>query len=63
VFKDFALGEVSRLQFRTEAFNAFNHAQFAQPGNLNYTNPVAFSEITSLRNTARLLQFALKLSF
>ena len=63
VFKDFALGEVSRLEFRTEAFNAFNHAQFAQPGNLNYTDPVAFSEITSLRNTARLLQFALKLSF
>jgi hypothetical protein len=63
VFKEFAFGDVSRLQFRTEAFNLFNHPQFAQPSNLNYTNTTNFSEITSLRNTPRLLQFALKLAF
>jgi hypothetical protein len=63
VFKNFAFGDVARLQFRAEAFNAFNHPEFAQPGNLNYSNPVAFSEITALRNGPRLLQFALKLAF
>ncbi|WP_263350569.1 carboxypeptidase-like regulatory domain-containing protein [Acidicapsa acidisoli] len=63
IFKNFAFGDVARLQFRAEAFNAFNHPEFAQPGNLNYTNPVAFSEITALRNGPRLLQFALKLDF
>jgi Carboxypeptidase regulatory-like domain/TonB-dependent Receptor Plug Domain len=63
VFKNFVLEGETKLQFRAEAFNTFNHPQFAQPGNLNYTNPVAFSEITALRNGPRLLQFALKLDF
>jgi hypothetical protein len=63
LFKNFALGETARLQFRAEAFNAFNNPQFAQPTNLNYTNPTNFSQITSSRNTPRELQLALKLSF
>jgi hypothetical protein len=63
VFKDFALAEKASLQFRVEAFNTLNTPQFAQPGSLNFTNQTAFSSITGLRNTARLLQFALKLSF
>jgi hypothetical protein len=63
VFKNFALHGETNLQFRAEAFNTFNHPQFAQPSNLNYENPVAFSEITALRNGPRLLQFALKLAF
>jgi len=63
VFKEFALGDTTHLQFRAEAFNAFNHAQFGQPGNLNYTNPTNFSSITSLRNSPRLMQLALKLAF
>jgi hypothetical protein len=62
-FKEFALGDTARLQFRAEAFNAFNHAQFGQPGNLNYTNPTNFSSITTLRNSPRLMQLALKLAF
>lgn len=63
VFKEFALGDTTHLQFRAESFNTFNHPQFGQPGNLNYQNPTNFSTITSLRNTPRLLQFALKLAF
>ena len=63
VFKNFALRGDANLQFRAEAFNTLNNPQFAQPSNLNYENPVAFSEITALRNGPRLLQFALKLAF
>src|SRR4030095_8627589 len=31
VFKNFHLTEATRLQFRAELFNAFNHAQFGTP--------------------------------
>ncbi len=52
VFKEFALTEVTRLQFRAEAFNTLNKPQFGQPGNLNYLNPSTFSSITTLRNSS-----------
>jgi Carboxypeptidase regulatory-like domain len=63
VFKEFEIKDSTRLQFRAESFNTLNKPQFGQPGNLNYLNPTNFSSITSLRNTPRLMQFALKLSF
>ena len=63
IFKNFNVKEVMRVQFRAEAFNTFNHPQFGQPGSLDFTNKAAFSSITGLRNSARLLQLALKLSF
>ncbi len=63
VFKQFQITEGLRLQFRAEAFNTFNHAQFSQPGSLNYSNPSNFAVITSTRNGPRLLQFALKVAF
>jgi len=63
VFKNFEIHDTTSLQFRAESFNTLNNPQFAQPGNLNYLNPKNFSSITALRNTPRLLQFALKLSF
>jgi len=63
VFKNFQIHEATSLQFRAETFNTLNNPQFAQPGNLNYLNPKNFSSITALRNTPRLMQFALKLSF
>jgi hypothetical protein len=63
VFKEFAFGDKANLQFRAESFNTLNNPQFGQPTNLNYQNPKNFSSITSLRNTPRLMQFALKLSF
>ena len=63
LFKNFTFNETLRLQFRAEAFNTFNTAQFAQPGSLNYTNVSSFSTITSLRNGPRVLQLALKLYY
>lgn len=63
IFKDFNVKDAMQVQFRAEAFNTLNTPQFAQPGSLDFTNKAAFSSITSLRNNARLLQLALKLSF
>ncbi len=63
VFKYFNFTETVRLQFRAEAFNTTNTPQFGQPGNLNFSNPVGFSSITTTRNNPRLLQFALKLFY
>lgn len=62
LFKNFSLPESMRLQFRLEAFNVFNHPQFGQPGQLNYT-AADFSEITYSRNNPRILQVALKLRY
>jgi hypothetical protein len=53
--------EGATLQFRTEFFNAFNHAQFNTP----VTNVAAsnFGQITSTSVNPRLIQFALKYAF
>jgi hypothetical protein len=53
--------EGASLQFRTEFFNAFNHAQFNTP----VTNVAAsnFGSILSTSVNPRLIQFALKYSF
>ncbi len=50
------------LEFRTEFFNAFNHPQFANPGNTNLTSNV-FGQITTTSVNPRLIQFALKYMF
>ena len=51
------LWEEVRIQFRTEMFNAFNHAQFNTPnGNRGSVN---FGRISSAR-APRLIQFGLK---
>ena len=58
--------EQLNMQFRAEAFNVFNHPNFASP------NPVVFSgnaynssagSITSTSNASRQIQFALKVLF
>ena len=63
LFKEFQIREQAHLEFRAEAFNAPNTAQFGQPGTLDFTNTTSFSQITSLRGNPRLIQFALKLYF
>lgn len=63
VFKDFHFGESRYLQFRAEGFNVLNHPQFNPPGNLNFLNPSSFAQITSVRNTGREMQLALKFYF
>jgi hypothetical protein len=56
------LTERQRLEFRTEFFNAFNHAQFSNPATAVST-PSTFGQITSTSVGPRILQFALKYQF
>jgi hypothetical protein len=61
ILKDTHLTERFNLQFRTEFFNAFNHAQFGMPdGNIN--DKSTFGEVNSAAQP-RIMQFALKLQF
>ena len=55
------VGEGGNLEFRTEFFNAFNHAQFSNPS-ANVSSS-AFGTITSTSVNPRIIQFALKLNF
>lgn len=60
VHRNFTFTERWRLSFRWEMFNAFNHANFGVP-NAAIGNPVA-GQISSTA-PARIMQFALKLTF
>jgi hypothetical protein len=62
-FKYFNVTDTMRFQFRAEAFDATNTPGFGQPGNLNFTVPTNFSQITTTKNGPRLVQFALKLYY
>ncbi len=71
LLKDFRLGERFALQFRAEALNVINHANFANPdtreGGINQgpnTNKT-FGQITSLLpgNQSRIIQVAMHLQF
>jgi hypothetical protein len=62
MFKSFALGEIhegSSLEFRLEAFNAFNHTQFAAP-NTTVGDGANFGKITQQANAPRTAQVALR---
>jgi hypothetical protein len=61
--KSVRLGETKSVQFRLEAFNVFNHAQFFGPTSVNgeITSP-AFGQVVSAA-APRLMQAAVKLSF
>lgn len=61
LYKEFSTVERLKLQFRAEAFNVFNHVQFANP-NTSVTS-TSFGAITSQSNSPRQLQFGLKLLF
>ena len=61
VFRRFPLGEAAALEFRLEAFNVFNDVVFATPGNV--INGPNFGVVTSIANTPRQLQVALRLVF
>ena len=59
LFKDFALRERLKLQFRSEAFNAFNRVRFGSPNTSVVSNQ--FGQISSQANSPRQIQFGLKL--
>lgn len=61
LFKEFAVRERARLQFRAEFFNLFNHTQFDLP-NPSIGNPNA-GRITATVGTPRDIQFSLRLQF
>jgi len=62
--KDTPITEKMSLQFRTEAFNAFNRVQFGPPGQvLTPFTTSTFGVISSQVNNPRLIQFGLRLNF
>jgi hypothetical protein len=61
VLKETPIGERYRIQFRSEFFNIFNHAQFFQPDG-NVTDGSDFGRVKRARDP-RLIQFALKFYF
>lgn len=54
--------EGHRIQFRAEAFNAFNAVNWANPSSLTLANPTTFGQITEAAD-ARVMQFALRYEF
>jgi outer membrane receptor protein involved in Fe transport len=56
-----ALHETLRLRFLAEAFNAWNHAAFGNPGSVLDT--AAFGTIRTTLSNARIVQLGLKLEF
>jgi hypothetical protein len=64
LFKSFAFTESTRLEFRAEAFNAFNHANFANPNNFYSSSSLgSFGRIFNTVGDPRELQLALKFYF
>jgi hypothetical protein len=61
VYRNFAIREWGSLQFRAEAFNALNHANFSIPN--ADANSTLFGQISSTLTQNRNLQFGLKLLF
>ncbi|MGH9662569.1 MAG: hypothetical protein ACRD96_28730, partial [Bryobacteraceae bacterium] len=61
VIKNVQISEKTRVQFRGEFLNAFNHALFSNPN----TSPVstAFGTITAENGYPRRIQLGLKLVF
>src|SRR5262249_33857620 len=69
VTKNTKITEALRVQFRTEIFDLFNHANFGNPNTTALPGSTSFGRITSPRfatgdsGSSRQLQFALKFIF
>src|SRR5215469_9321824 len=63
--KDTAVTERINTQFRVEAFNLFNHANFGAPNNVAFSGTTISASAGAITSaaTSRQLQFALKLTF
>ncbi len=66
IFKAFPIREAMRFEFRAEAFNAFNHANFTNPNSFfdpSTIGPGGFGYISGTVGDPREFQFALKFYF
>ncbi len=61
ISKNIRITERQAVQFRSEFFNIFNHAQFANPG--TGANQSTFGQIVGTSVSPRVIQLALKYSF
>jgi len=61
VHKVMAVREGTKLEFRTEFFNVFNHTQFFNPDG-NITDGASFGQVSRARDP-RLIQLAVRLTF
>ncbi len=61
LFKLVPLADRRRLEIRLEAFNVFNHIDWAVPGTL--VGRVGAGRVTSSEHSPRILQFGMKLHF
>jgi hypothetical protein len=51
------------VHLRADFFNAFNHPNFAGPGNAYTTTGSAFGKIAAMSTNPRVIQLALRFSF
>jgi Carboxypeptidase regulatory-like domain len=63
LLKNTKITEGLTLQFRVEAFNIWNHAQFAPPAGIDVNTAATFGKITATSVTPRVMQFGVKLLF
>jgi hypothetical protein len=63
LFKNFAVTERHRVQFRWEMFDAFNHPNFRAPSSWTLSSGAAFGRITNTTSSPRVMQFGLKYAF
>ncbi|HWX92749.1 MAG TPA: carboxypeptidase-like regulatory domain-containing protein [Terriglobales bacterium] len=66
--KHFSIREKYVVEFRAEAYNAFNHPSFALPGGgfggtADISNPPTFGTIATTASAARAMQFGLRVDF
>ena len=52
LFKNFALGEVRKIQLRVDLFNAFNHPQYV-PGSVDGVDPIATTGVGQFNTVGR----------
>jgi len=60
--KSFLLTNTQQLQFRAEAFNTLNHAQFSLPGSIAVSS-TSLGAVTGTSRPMRTMQLALRYSF
>ena len=60
--KRFEMGGRRGLEFRVEAFNAFNHPSFGPPAR-DISVPNTFGQITSTISSPRVIELVAKFSF